>query len=108
MEPITGKKERIKLTPEQLFNIYVETSSAGAPVKSILQRYGLRPWELVEIRKKVRAGAVEALARKGKRGRPVQAVALEEHQQVGRELQEAKDALAAVGHELALLKKRVS
>lgn len=108
MEPIIGKKEKIKLTPEQMFNIYVETSSASAPVKSILQRYGLKPWELVEIRKKVRAGAVEALAKKGKRGRPVQAVALEEHHRVGRELQEAKDALATVAHELALLKKRVS
>ena len=56
------KKERLKLTPEQLFNIYLECTAPGAPVKTILERYGLKPWDLVAIRKKVRSGAIEALA----------------------------------------------
>src|SRR3989338_6751834 len=51
------KKERLKLTPEQLFNIYLECNAPGAPVKTILDRYGLRPWDLVAIRKKVKAAA---------------------------------------------------
>ena len=47
MEPImnvNSKKERLKLTPEQLFDIYLECNAPGAPVKPILERYGLRPW----------------------------------------------------------------
>jgi len=108
LEPISVKKERVKLTPEQMFDVHVETSTAGAPIKSILQRYGLKPWELAEIRKKVRAGAVQALATKGKPGRPQQGIPLEEHHKLNRELQNTKDALVTVAHELALLKKRVS
>jgi len=41
------KKEHVKLTPEQLFDIYLECNAPGAPVKTILGRYGLRPWDLV-------------------------------------------------------------
>ena len=111
MEPImnpNSKKERLKLTPEQLFNIYLECNAPGAPVKTILERYGLRPWDLVAIRKKVKAAAVEALANPRKRGRRQQAIPLEQYQRALKELDETKDALATVGHELSLLKKRTS
>jgi hypothetical protein len=104
---ITAKKERLKLTPELLFNIYLECTAPGAPVKAILARHGLKPWDLVAIRKKVRAGAIEALAN-AKPGRRKHVVAVEQFQQVSKELGETKDALAAVGHELSLLKKRVN
>lgn len=103
----TQKKERIKLTPEQLFNIYIECNTPGTPVKMILQRHGLCPWDLVGIRKKVKAAAIEALSMPGKRGKRQQVVPVAQYQQVSRELEETKDALAAVGHELSLLKKRV-
>lgn len=105
---INSKKERIKLTPEQLYDIYLECNAPGAPVKSILSRYGLKPWDLVAIRRKVKAAAIEALANPGKPGRRHQVIPVEQYQQVSKELNEAKDALSAVGHELALLKKRTS
>ena len=109
MEPIINtKKERIKLTPEQLFDIYLECNAPGAPVKTILGRYGLRPWDLVAIRKKIKAAALEVLSHPGKQGRKPQAIAVERYQQVSKELDQTKDALAAVGHELSLLKKRTS
>ena len=104
---LTTKKERLKLTPEQLFNVYLECTAPGAPVKTILERYGLKPWDLVAIRKKMRSGAIEALAN-AKPGRKKHVVAVEQFQQISKELGETKDALAAVGHELSLLKKRVS
>ena len=69
------KKERLKLTPEQLFNIYLECTAPGAPVKTILERYGLKPWDLFAIRKKVRLGAIEALAN-AKPGRKKHVVAV--------------------------------
>ena len=103
---MTTKKERIKLTPEQLFEIYQECSAPGAPVKTILARRGLKPWDLVAIRKKVKAAALEALT--GSRpGRKKRLIDIDQYQQVSKELQETKDALSAVGHELSLLKKRV-
>ena len=109
MEPIMNtKKERMKLTPEQLFNIYLESNAPGAPVKTILERYGLRPWDLVGIRKKVKAAAMEALAHTGKQGRKQQVIPVEQYQRALKELDETKDALATVGHELSLLKKRTS
>lgn len=105
---INTKKERLKLTPEQLYEIYLECNAPGAPVKTILARYGLKPWDLVAIRKKVKAAAMEALANPGKPGRRQQTVSVEQYQKVSKELTEAKDALAAVGHELSLLKKRTT
>ncbi len=105
---INPKKERLKLTPEQLFNIYLECNAPGAPVKPIMERYGLRPWNLIAIRKKIKAAAIEALAHSGKQGRKQQVIPVEQYQKISRELDETKDALAAVGHELSLLKKRTS
>src|SRR4030043_1074224 len=103
-----SKKERLKLTPEQLFHVYRECNAPGAPVKTILERYGLRPWGLVGMRRKVKAAAMEALANPWRQGRKQQVIPVEQYQKVSKELNETKDALAAVGHELSLLKKRTS
>ncbi len=100
------KKERIKLTPEQLFNIYMECNAPGAPVKTILQCHNLKPWDLVTIRKKVKAAALETLSKPGKPGRRQQVIPVQQYQKTARELQETKDALATVAYELSLLKKR--
>ena len=109
MDPIMNlKKERVKLTPEQLFTLYLECNAPGAPVKLILERYDLRPWDLVAIRKKIKAAAMEALALSGKQGRKQQVIPVEQYQKVSKELDNTKDALAAVGHELSLLKKKTS
>jgi hypothetical protein len=102
------KKDRLKLTPEQLFNVYLECNTPQAPVKTILGRYGLSPWDLVAIRKKVKTAALETLSNPGRQGRKQQIIAVEQHQKVCKELEATKDALAAVGHELSLLKKRTS
>jgi len=108
VENITVKRERVKLTPEQLFGIFMECISAGAPVKQILERYGLKAWDLVAIRKKVREAALEALSGNLARGRRKSVVPLEQYQNLGKELAETKEALSAIGYEFALLKKRVN
>jgi len=66
---LNTKKEKSKLTPEQLFQIYTECNLPNAPVKQILEKYNLKPWDLVVIRKKVHSAALEVLAQKGKPGR---------------------------------------
>jgi len=106
MEITSQKKKRCKMTAEELYNVYLECNAPGAPVKMILQRYGLTPWDLSSIRKKVKEAAIDALSKPTKGGRKGQAVALEQYQKVSRELQETKDALATIGYELSLLKKR--
>lgn len=106
MDTAKSKKEHLKLTPEQLYEIYIESNAPGAPVKTILARHGLKPWDLVAIRRKVKAAAIETLSNPGKPGRRQQTISIEQYQKVSKELNETKDALSAVGHELALLKKR--
>ena len=101
-----SRKEKTNLTPEQLYEIYLECNAPSAPVKTILARHGLKPWDLVAIRKKVKTAAMEALANPGKPGRRQQIIPVEQYQKVSKELTETKDALSAVGHELALLKKK--
>jgi len=103
-----NKKDQIKLTPEQLYEIYLECNAPGSPVKAILARHGLKPWDLVAIRKKIKAAALEALSVQGKPGRHLQTVDMEQYRKLSKELSNTKDALSAVGHELALLKKRTS
>lgn len=108
MENILIKKDKVKLTPEQLFEIYQECSMPEAPVKQILERHGLKPWDLVVIRRKIKEAALEAISSPRTKGRKKSVVTTEEHQKVLKELEESKDALSAVGHEFALLKKRVN
>ncbi|MCL4558238.1 MAG: hypothetical protein M1491_06360 [Deltaproteobacteria bacterium] len=79
------RKERIKLTPEQLYNMYIECNAPGAPVKLILQRNGLTPWDLASIRKKVRAAALDVLSKSGKPGKKQQVVPVEQGEEKGRE-----------------------
>ena len=107
MDTQNSKKELANLSSEQLFNIYLECQNPQAPVKEVLEQYGLKPWDLVAIRKIVKEGALTALATKGKRGRKPKVISQEEFERTSKELAEAKDALAAVGHQLSLLKKRV-
>ena len=109
MDNINQPKGRVKHTPEELFQIYEECNVPGTPVKLVLQRHGVKPWELSTLRKRAREAILEAFAApSGKRKNRVDVVPRTQYQSVLYELEEANDALAAVGHELALLKKRVN
>jgi hypothetical protein len=100
--------KKAKLTPEQLFDVYQECSMPNAPVKAILDRYGLKPWHLIALRKRIKQAALSELSNPTKPGRKKSMVPIENLAQADKELAQAKDALAAVGHELALLKKKTS
>jgi hypothetical protein len=106
-QQISGLKKP-KLTPEQLFDIYQECSMPNAPVKAILDRYNLKPWNLIALRKRIKQAAISELTNPAKPGKKKAMVPVENLAQVDKELTQAKDALAAVGHELALLKKKTS
>jgi hypothetical protein len=102
------KKDKVKLSAEQLYEIYLECNAPNAPVKTILARHGLKPWDLAAMRKKIKLAAMDALANPGKTGRRQQTIPVEQFQKVSQELSDTKDALSAVAHELALLKKRTN
>lgn len=96
------------LSAEQLFEIYNECSMPNAPVKTILDRHGLKPWHLIALRKRIKQAALSELANPAKPGRKKTLVPSEDLAQLDKELIQTKDALAAVGHELALLKKKTN
>lgn len=103
----TQGKRRKKLTPGEKWRIFQETSAKDAPVGEILRRYGLYSSELTKIRKQVEEGALRELGRK-RYSRKDQAVPYTQYVQLETELQAKEKALAQMGEEYLLLKKRVS
>ena len=106
MEEI-GKKGRKKYSAEERWRIFVETSVPGAQVGEILRKYGLYPGDLTKIRQQVEKGAKEELGRNKYRKKPLH-VDFEEHQKVKAELTTTKEALAEMGQEYLLIKKKVN
>lgn len=104
----TNSTRKPKLSAEQLFEIYQECSMPNAPVKTILDKHGLKPWHLLALRKRIKQAAISELTNPAKPGRKKTLVPSEDVEKLDKELTQAKDALAAVGHELALLKKKTS
>ena len=109
MDNTTQHKKQIKHTPEELYQIYQECNVPGTPVKLVLQRHGLKPWELSALRKRAREAILTAFAAPpGSRKNRLDVVPRNQYRSVLYELEETKDALSAVGHSLALLKKKVN
>jgi len=44
-----NSSKKPKLSAEQLFEIYQECSMPNAPVKTILDKHGLKPWHLLKV-----------------------------------------------------------
>jgi len=97
-----------KLTADQLYLIVQECSVPGAPVKTILERHGLKPWHLISLKKRIKEAVLQELSNPAKRGKKKAVIPVEDVYQLERELSQAKDALTTVGYELSLLKKKTS
>ncbi len=54
---------RKRLTPEQKWQIFLESSRKNTTDAEVCRRWGITPWQLRGIRERVRHGATEALAR---------------------------------------------
>lgn len=102
---VSGKRRK-KLRPEEKWQIFMETNIAGAPVGEILRRHGLYASELTKIRQQVESGALKELGRN--RHIKKAPVPYEEHVRVKEELAAKEKALAQMGEEYLLLKKRVN
>jgi len=101
---IVGRKRK-KLTAQEKWQIFLETTAKNAPVGEILRRHGLYSSELTKIRKDVESGALQELGKK-KYSRKPDHVSREEYEKIKTELSAKVKALAQMGEEYLILKKR--
>ena len=101
---IVGRKRK-KLTAQEKWQIFLETTAKNAPVGEILRRHGLYSSELTKIRKDVESAALTELGKK-KYSRKPDHVSREEYEKIKTELSAKVKALAQMGEEYLILKKR--
>jgi transposase-like protein len=106
-ESIMQGRKRKKLTPEEKWQIFQETSAKNAPVGEILRRHGLYSSELTKIRKQAEEGALKELGTK-RYSKKAQTVSYSQYAKLEAELQAKEKALAQMSEEYLLLKKRMS
>ncbi len=100
------RRRRKKLTAREKWQIYQETNAKNAPIGEILRRHGLYSAELTKIHKQVEEGALKELGRRKYSKKP-EAVSYEEHAKIKEELAAKEKALAQMGEEYLILKKRM-
>lgn len=100
-----GARRRKKLTAQEKWQIFLETTAKDAPVGEILRRHGLYSADLTKIRKQVESAALQELGRRKYSRKPTQ-VPHEEYEKIKAELAAKEKALAQMGEEYLLLKKR--
>ena len=98
---------RKKLSIEEKWRIYQETSVKDAPVGEILRKYGMYPAELTKIRQQVEEGAKRELGR-NKYLKKKMDVSYSEHEKLKTELAGKEKALAEMSQEYLLIKKKVN
>lgn len=104
---MTNGAGRKKLSVEEKWRIYQETSVKDAPIGEILRKYGMYPGELGKIRQQVESGAKNELGR-NKYLKKKMDVSYSEHERVKTELLGKEKALAEMGQEYLLVKKKVN
>ncbi|MBU1147959.1 MAG: hypothetical protein KKD11_06355 [Candidatus Omnitrophica bacterium] len=99
------RRRRKKLTAREKWQIYQETNAKNAPIGEILRRHGLYSAELTKIRKQVEEGALRELGRRKYSKKP-ESVSYEEYSRLKKELESKEKALAQMGEEYLILKKK--
>ena len=101
----TEIKKHKNLSAPEKWRIFLETTAKDAPVGEILRRNGLYSSDLTKIRKQVESGALAELGRKKYSKKPYQ-VSRDEYEKLKAELSAKEKALAQMGEEYLILKKR--
>lgn len=107
MEENVKPNGKRRIGVEEKWRIYLECSVAGAQIGEILRKYGMYPAELAKIRQRVEKGAKEELGRNRYRKKPLH-VDYHEHEKVKADLAAKEKALAEMGQEYLILKKKVN
>ena len=106
-EEMTQSNGKKKLSVEEKWRIYQETSVHDAPIGEILRKYGMYPAELSKIRQQVEEGAKKELGRNKYLKRQMD-VNYNEHEKLKTELAGKEKALAEMSQEYLLIKKKVN
>jgi transposase-like protein len=101
----SGRRKRKRMSAQEKWQIFLETSVKGAPVGEILRRHGLYSSDLTRIRKQVESGALKELGRRRYSKKP-QEVPYQDYERLKAELAAKEKALAQMSEEYLLLKKR--
>ena len=99
------RRRRKKLTAREKWQLYQETNAKDAPIGEILRRHGLYSSELTKIRKHVEEAALKELGRRRYSRKP-ETVSYEEYAKIKKELANKEKALAQMGEEYLILKKK--
>ena len=105
-----GVKERKswkKLSGQEKWRIFLETTVKDAQVGEILRRYGLYSSELTKIRRQAEEGALKEFG-KNRHSKSPESVPYTEHEKVKAELTAKEKALAQMSEEYLVLKKSLS
>ena len=95
-------KRRRRLSPEDKYQIFLETSRGDVPVAAVLRKWGIYSSDLARIREQVRRGALEALARGNGKAKEDPRIA-----QLRGERVRVEEALKELAIENTLLRKKV-
>jgi len=104
---MTQNNDKKKLSTDEKWQIYLETSAPGAQVGEILRKHGLYPAELTKIRAQVEEGAKKELGRNKYLKKRLD-VNYNEHERVKADLAAKEKALAEMSQEYLILKKKVN
>lgn len=103
-EVVKQRKNWKKLTAQEKWRIFLETTIKDAPVGEILRRHGLYSSELTKIRRQVEEGALKEFGKNRHLKKPHN-VPYAEHEKLKAELSAKEKALAQMSEEYLLLKK---
>lgn len=104
---VKERKSWKKLSGQEKWRIFLETTVKDAPVGEILRRYGLYSSELTKIRRQAEEGALKEFGKNRHSKRP-ENVPYTEHEKVKAELTAKEKALAQMSEEYLILKKSLS
>lgn len=93
------EQRRVRLTPEQKWQVFLESSRKNSTDAEVCRRWGISPWQLRGLRERVHSGAAEALARGPGRPRKDAQVA-----ELEREVERTSTALKELAIENTLLR----
>jgi transposase-like protein len=102
---INGNGQRRHLSPDEKYQIFLESTRGDIPVVEVLRKHGIHSSDLKRIRDTVKEGALKEFANRKSRKKNFM-VSKEVHQALKAESDRLQTTIVEQSVELALLKKK--
>lgn len=102
---VNGDGQRRHLSPEERFQIFLESTRGDIPVAEVLRKHGIHSSDLKRIRDTVKEGALKEFANRKSRKKD-STVSKETHLALKAEYEKLQGTIVEQSVELALLKKK--